>query len=82
MSSDKDNQLEQEYKAALVQVNENVSMAAKLLKEANKIANKHKKSVSQMSYEYDEETDECLVNTDDLFDALNGAGWRTSSFGC
>jgi uncharacterized protein YwqG len=66
------NSIEADFKAATKEVKQKMKDAAKLIKEANSIAlDAHAKSLADM---YDA--------VSPLIDAMDNAGWRSSSWGC
>lgn len=64
-------QLEEEFDGVAKELHSKMKEAAKIIKEADKIARKHG---NKLAYVYDA--------IDPLYEAMNKAGWRTSSFGC
>lgn len=65
-------ELEKEYQAVSKQVEEKLKVAAKAIREAHKLVKKELRT--DLSDMYDVH--------DILYDAMDAAGWRTSSFGC
>lgn len=66
-----DSVLEKEFKAVEKQVQARLKVAAQNIREANKLAKKLGTNLGGMGAGYG-----------DLYDAMDSAGWNTSSFGC
>jgi len=66
-------ELEAEFHEIERQVAEKVGQVAQGIREANELARKTGRPLAQMSYNI-------IYRT--LYDAMDDAGWRTSSFGC
>jgi hypothetical protein len=69
-----DSELERDYE----EIRKKVEMAAALLADSNIMAKKHNTSLSSLEYNQDDMD----VGIGQLFDALRGAGWSTSSMSC
>lgn len=67
------NQLESEFHAIEAQVAEKIKVVAQGIREANELAKKTGRPLADMGYDI-------IYHT--LYDAMDEAGWRTSSFGC
>jgi hypothetical protein len=68
---EKYSQLEKDFKQLEKDIKAKLKEAAKLIKEAQKLADKQGQTVADMYDAYSP-----------LYDAMDAAGWRTSSFGC
>lgn len=66
-------ELEAEFAVIEKQIAAKVKEVAKGIREADKLARKTGRPLSQMGYD---------IIYRDLYDAMDSAGWRTSSFGC
>lgn len=77
-------------KAAKKKIDDKLKEAAKALKEASEIAKQdlNLDTFINSNYDYDEDNedtdlkDELNINYQTLYDAMDNAGWQTSSFDC
>jgi hypothetical protein len=69
-----DSELERDYE----EIKKKVEMAAALLDDSNILAKKHNTSLSSLEYHQDDVN----IGIGNLMDALNNAGWSTSSMSC
>ncbi len=84
---DDDDDLEEKFASVISEINKKYKAAGKLLKEANKIAQKNKVFIGVSNYpeyvnedNYDDISE--YIDTNEVLGELDNAGWSTSSLYC
>lgn len=80
----KNTPIEVDYDKLTIEINEKLGEAATALNKAAELAASVGISFSNRYHRYDEAQQECVDNIsyEELFEALQNAGWSTSSLSC